>query len=77
MDDYQPLWAEPMISQACYVASGDRLLHDDHFYEIVNRESGSEKMIFTIQEHLDDHVCITRKIVKRKDESIAYQKRLE
>ena len=83
MDDYTPLWAEPIISQACFVAAGDRLLcpvnlgATSDYYEVVNRELASLEVIFTIEEDLGSGVMARRKIVKRKDESVAYQKRLE
>lgn len=78
-----PLWAEPIISIAAYVAAGDRLLcpiaigSDNAYYEVVDRRLASEELIFTIEEDLAHGVKARRKIVKRKDESVAYQKRLE
>lgn len=83
MDDYTPLWAEPMISTAAFVAAGDRLLcpvsigADMHYYEVVNRELGSLEIVFTIEEDLGSGVKARRKIVKQKTDSVAYQKRLE
>lgn len=83
MDDYTPLWAEPMISQAVFVAAGDRLLcpvsigAEMNYYEVVDRIFGSLEIIFTIEEDLGSGVTARRKIVKQKTDSVAYQKRLE
>lgn len=84
MDTYQPLWAEPIISIAAYVAVGDRLLcrvaeysAEVDYYEVVDRRLASEVLVFKIHEELGDGVSSRRTIVKRKDESVAYQKRLE
>jgi len=86
MDDYQPLWAEPIISTADMVAEGDRLLcpvvdysAQTDYYEVLKRESLNGALIFTIEEVLSVFPLTkaNRKIIKHPTDSVAYQKRLE
>jgi hypothetical protein len=78
MDDYQPLWAEPHISMAMFVAVGDQLLCETSwnphaaYHEVVKRELASGVLVFHIQDG-----SRSMKIVKQTDDSIAYKKRLE
>lgn len=75
MDNYQPLWAEPTITTAGFVATGDRILYDDLYYEVMHRvlsSNGTNTLSLS-----KDGVTVDKKITIPRSESVAYQKRLE